>query len=97
MSTTNTPYDPQIKMTFWQQVAEQSKIPRVNWKAILGQTLTSAIEGYYKDGCDQEQIYYFIKQRVEKVTVFTPMMDKNLKIGISARLTKLKHYQWWLK
>ena len=73
------------QLKFWDIVNGQistSRIKRINWRSILGQTLTKTVAGYYAQGKTARETLDLLKS---KVNSDDPILLKNLTIGVCAR------------
>ena len=80
------------------EAIERSRIPRINWKKILGKSLNA----YVRDNCnhDKETIIHSIllickKQENAKFLYGWRWLDvvKNVRIGVSARIAEIHIYR----
>ena len=80
----------QNKIGDWKTVEAEinrSKIKRYNWKALLGQSLSSYIAANKAIGLNAAQIY----EQIRKLTFYnlTEEADRRLKISLSARFGEI--------
>lgn len=61
---------------------ETNHIKRLNWKNILGETLTKAVAGYYAQGKTAKETLDILTL---KINSNDPRVIKNLTIGVCAR------------
>ena len=83
----------------WQEAKELTKIPRLNWKHILGMSMNKFVMEKVKEGHGKEEIIHFIMLKArapynEKYVVgwSWEAIARNVKIGVSARYAELKIY-----
>lgn len=82
----------------WQDAAELSTIRRINWKLILGKSFAKRVLDLSNEGYSQDEIVHFIlmqcrHQSIHLIGFTWPEIVKNVRIGVSARLTEIKIYQ----
>ena len=82
----------------WQEAAEVTKIKRIDWKSILGKSFTQFVLDSHNQGVDPEEIVFLILKECRRNSICLigwtwPEIFKNVKIGVSARLTEIKIYQ----
>lgn len=68
----------------------RSKIPRLNWKNVLGNTLTKEVAGYYAQGYTADQTYQAIIIKLKSMQVDHPEIFRRLKIGVCARFGEIE-------
>ena len=68
---------------------ERSKIPRLNWKNVLKNTLTKEVAGYYGKGYTADQTYQAIVIKLKSMAIDNPEIFRRLKIGVSARISEI--------
>jgi len=79
----------------YKEAIERSKIPRINWKLVLGKSLTAYLrDNRYKSDDDlMHEILLKVRERPMIINQwYFPEIVKNLKIGISARRAEQKIY-----
>lgn len=84
-------------LTSWDVVEEQmekNKMPRINWKALLGMSLTRAVARFKAAGLDGDLIY---KTLIFEHPELTDEMKRRLKIGVAARCGEMATSQSELK
>lgn len=69
---------------------ERSKIPRINWKKILGDSLTKIAAGMYARGFTAQETYRILAKKLHGMGYSGGKIYENLKIGISARYGEIK-------
>ena len=75
----------QQQLSVWEVVNNQiqhSHTKRLNWKSILGQTLTKTVAGYYAQGKTAKETLEIL---TAKINSNDPRIIKNLTIGVCAR------------
>ena len=79
----------------WQQAAEHSKIPRINWRSILGKSLSSLVAEKLAEGWKRLQIEDYLfheaagRADLEKAGWTHGEIAKNVRIGVSARIAEM--------
>ena len=79
----------------WQQAAERSKIPRINWRSILGKSLTKFVAEKLAEGWKRLSIedYAFHEavgnSELEQKGWTHEQIVANVKIGVSARIGEM--------
>jgi len=87
----------QKPLSAWQNAVEYTKIPRVNWKAILGESLTMYLKKnkYVSNEDITKDILLQVKNNLRELENQGWSMTKianNLRISISARRTEQRIY-----
>ena len=85
-------------MEEWKEAVERSKIPRINWKRLLGRTMHKYVLDKRKEGYKKDDIIFFIlKECREKPGEWIGWdfadVVKNVKIGVSTRLAEQSIYK----
>lgn len=83
--------------TEYKEAIKRSKIKRLNWKKILGSSLNTWVYSSCRQGYSEEQIVRETFERTRVVWKYQPELfegftwlevSKNIKIGVSARVTE---------
>ena len=87
----------QSELSPWKEAVEHSKIPRVNWKLILGKSLTMYLkENKYISNEDlMKNIMLKVRDNFDELKMdgwSMPKIANNLRISISARRTEQRIY-----
>ena len=87
----------QSELSPWKEAVEHSKIPRVNWKLILGKSLTMYLkENKYISNEDlMKNILLKVRDHFDELKMdgwTMPKIANNLRISISARRTEQRIY-----
>ena len=69
---------------------DRSKISRVNWKALFGESLTKVVAAYVAKEYTAEAAYNDIVARLARIDVNNPELLRRLKIGVSARFGEIR-------
>jgi len=86
-------------MDYWQQKAKESKIPRVNWRKILGKRLTTWLFLQFESGGTKTYCYNLLKEKIRNYYAVNNKMEfqfplekiiENAKISVSARYAEYK-------
>lgn len=67
-----------------------SKIARINWVAIFGETLTKIVAEYYAKHYNPVETYEDIKKKMADMSITNPELLRRLKIGICARFGEIR-------
>ena len=92
MQSKITEFD-ESEFEIWQTIEEQirrSKIKRINWKKLFGETLTKLSAQYYAEGKTHKEAYRKLSKELRDKGLTFPKIFENLKIGISARYGEIK-------
>ena len=92
MQSKLTEYD-ESDFEIWEIIEEQikrSQIKRINWKKLLGETLTKISAQYYAEGKTHKEAYLILSKDLRDKGFSYPKIFENLKIGISARYGEIK-------
>ena len=85
-------------METYQQAIERSKIPRINWKQILGVSMGKFVKGCKGNWTNEDIVVYILKQcreNMDKPTLQNWKWEdivRNVEIEVSARRTEVKMY-----
>lgn len=84
-------------VTTWKEAVESSKIPRINWKEILGTSMAKFILERKELGKTKEEVMHEIllkcKANAEKLELWSwRKIAQNVHIGLSARYAEIKIY-----
>jgi len=69
---------------------DKSRIPRLNWVLIFGETLTKKTAGYYARGFSHEEAYNDIVQTLKGMAIDNEELLRKLKIGVCARYGEIR-------
>lgn len=69
---------------------KRSNIPRINWKAIFGESLTKVVAEYYAKGNTAPETYTKIEQRLKDMAITNTEILRKLKIGVCARFGEIR-------
>ena len=82
------------QLSDWSRVEGEigrSKIVRVKWKALIGETLTKAIATEYAHGKNSNDCFKIIAKRImDETGDVTDLQLKNLRICIAARYSEIQ-------
>jgi len=79
--------------SYVQKQIDRSRINRISWKEILGDTLTTVLYSYFKYGYDADKTYQLVSAKlIERglLPSYNPKLFENLKISCTARYAEYK-------
>lgn len=87
----------QAQLSAWKEAVEYTKIPRMNWKLVLGESLTMYLKKrkYYSDDELTRTILLHVKPHLDQLKMqgwTMPKIANNLRISLSARRTEQRIY-----
>lgn len=68
----------------------RSKIPRLNWKLVFGETLTKIVAEYYANKKTPIEAYEDIKVKLANMSITSPELLRRLKIGVCSRYGEIR-------
>lgn len=68
---------------------DKSTIPRLNWKALLGESLTKYVAERYAKNYEPEKTYAELEQKLRSMQIDNAEIFRRLKIGVSSRYAEI--------